>query len=115
MNTIEAKTPPSPSVGSDVGLGVWKIDRFGKWWRGRLSLTRGLWRIGLTQDFGSCQVGLSFWQRAGQLTLGFWSLDVARLMRFEMPAMEPRGLDMSDILAELRKDPPSPPNIDSAT
>ena len=79
-------------VGSGTLVRRLEIDRFGKWYRGRIALTRGLWRIGLTQDFGSCQIGVSFWMRAGQLTLLFWSIDVARLTPLDMGAFENMGL-----------------------
>jgi hypothetical protein len=89
--TIEPKGQ-SKALRCDALVRRLEIDRFGKWYRGRIALTRGLWRLGLTQDFGSCQIGVSFWMRAGQLTLLFWSIDLAKLTPVEMGCFENMGL-----------------------
>jgi hypothetical protein len=60
-----------------------KPECFGKWYRGRIDFTAGSWRAGLTQDFGTCMIGISFWKYAFQITLLFWSVDVAHLTRVD--------------------------------
>lgn len=56
------------------------INRYGDWYCGRLTFTRGRWQIGFTQDLTSYKVGLSM-GRLYLMELVFlcWSFDCSRL------------------------------------
>lgn len=60
-----------------------EIQKYGQWYRSRVTLTRGLWQVGVCIDLLSFRVGLSAVSaRSYQLDLGFFSFDVARLLHF---------------------------------
>jgi len=58
-------------------------DTYGDWYCGRLTLTCGRWRLGLTQDLTSYKVGFSIGRiHIVELTLLCWSIDLVKMIEF---------------------------------
>jgi len=58
-----------------------RIEFFGRPYRGRLAITRGLWQMGLCVNLGSFLVGVSIFSLrypSFELDVGFFSVDVSR-------------------------------------
>lgn len=65
------------------------FERHGRWHCGRLTLTRGRWQLGFTQDLLSFKIGISFWRLClVDLTFLCWSIDLSRLSEEQVGFLE---------------------------
>ena len=64
-------------------------DTYGDWYCGRLTLTKGRWRMGFTQDLTSYKVGFSIGRiHIVELTLLCWSIDLVKMTLMDAAFLE---------------------------